>query len=212
MGDKLRIWTCVENWPDCASGQYNPACCRFPKSCSCTSYRDEIDPALLEDPAPEHHVGTLDLSGEGNAPRVASPISDDLADLVLAVNERGVPCPPNCDYQTHRRAEVRAELEAAYPAIRRQVAEEIAAKLDERYRANLALSGGDRGIPREGRIGVATGYQRAAEIAREIGGRGADATAPGRTGATSGRTGVSAAPSDPPAGKAGRSESGGFEG
>lgn len=26
---------CVEAWPDCAPGEYNPACCRFPKSCSC---------------------------------------------------------------------------------------------------------------------------------------------------------------------------------
>ena len=25
---------CVKNWPDCYSGGYNPACCRFPKSCS----------------------------------------------------------------------------------------------------------------------------------------------------------------------------------
>jgi hypothetical protein len=26
---------CVERWPECHSGDYNPACCRFPKSCSC---------------------------------------------------------------------------------------------------------------------------------------------------------------------------------
>jgi len=26
--------SCVENWPGCTSGEYNPACCRFPKSCS----------------------------------------------------------------------------------------------------------------------------------------------------------------------------------
>ena len=25
---------CVKAWPDCASGAYDPACCRFPKSCS----------------------------------------------------------------------------------------------------------------------------------------------------------------------------------
>ncbi len=31
---------CVERWPDCAVGEYNPACCRFPKSCSCWP-RDE---------------------------------------------------------------------------------------------------------------------------------------------------------------------------
>ena len=25
---------CVENWSGCESGEYNPRCCRFPKSCS----------------------------------------------------------------------------------------------------------------------------------------------------------------------------------
>ncbi|WP_332619200.1 hypothetical protein [Aurantimicrobium sp.] len=28
---------CVKEWPDCYSGGYDPACCRFPKSCSCES-------------------------------------------------------------------------------------------------------------------------------------------------------------------------------
>jgi len=26
---------CVERWPECVSGEYDPRCCRFPKSCSC---------------------------------------------------------------------------------------------------------------------------------------------------------------------------------
>ena len=26
---------CVKRWPDCEVGEYNPACCRWPKSCSC---------------------------------------------------------------------------------------------------------------------------------------------------------------------------------
>jgi hypothetical protein len=26
---------CVELWPECHNGGYNPSCCRFPKSCSC---------------------------------------------------------------------------------------------------------------------------------------------------------------------------------
>lgn len=25
---------CVKAWPECASSEYDPACCRFPKSCS----------------------------------------------------------------------------------------------------------------------------------------------------------------------------------
>ena len=28
---------CVKRWPECESGAYDPRCCRFPKSCSCTS-------------------------------------------------------------------------------------------------------------------------------------------------------------------------------
>jgi hypothetical protein len=26
---------CIEQWPDCRNGDYDPRCCRFPKSCSC---------------------------------------------------------------------------------------------------------------------------------------------------------------------------------
>ena len=28
---------CIEQWPECLHGTYNPHCCRFPKSCSCES-------------------------------------------------------------------------------------------------------------------------------------------------------------------------------
>lgn len=44
-----RIKACVESWPDCAEGEYNPLCCRFPKSCSCTIYNDDVNPDLLEE-------------------------------------------------------------------------------------------------------------------------------------------------------------------
>jgi hypothetical protein len=48
--DKLnvvrRLKSCVDNWPECHSGGYDPRCCRFPKSCSAsifdpTGYKDE---------------------------------------------------------------------------------------------------------------------------------------------------------------------------
>ena len=29
-----RLPECVERWPGCASGEHDPRCCRFPKSCS----------------------------------------------------------------------------------------------------------------------------------------------------------------------------------
>jgi hypothetical protein len=34
---------CVEAWPGCTQGDYDPRCCRFPKSCSC-----EIAPTPLQ--------------------------------------------------------------------------------------------------------------------------------------------------------------------
>lgn len=33
-----RLRECVELWPDCTPDGYDPRCCRFPKSCSCTAY------------------------------------------------------------------------------------------------------------------------------------------------------------------------------
>ena len=40
----MRNPECLKQWPDCVDGEYNPLCCRFPKSCSC-DIRDpnEID-------------------------------------------------------------------------------------------------------------------------------------------------------------------------
>lgn len=45
-----RLKACVESWPECETGEYNPACCRFPKSCSCDIYdpryvtEDDLEP------------------------------------------------------------------------------------------------------------------------------------------------------------------------
>jgi hypothetical protein len=35
-----RLAACVVSWPECQDGEYNPACCRFPKACSCQTYND----------------------------------------------------------------------------------------------------------------------------------------------------------------------------
>ena len=45
---KPRLKSCVEAWSGCATGEYNPKCCRWPKSCSCTIYGNNIDPKYLE--------------------------------------------------------------------------------------------------------------------------------------------------------------------
>ena len=45
-----RLRACVDAWPDCHTGGYNPSCCRWPKSCSATVYDPEqVDDADLED-------------------------------------------------------------------------------------------------------------------------------------------------------------------
>lgn len=36
-----RLRACIEAWPDCHTGGYDPVCCRFPKSCSATVYDPE---------------------------------------------------------------------------------------------------------------------------------------------------------------------------
>jgi hypothetical protein len=55
-----RLRGCVERWPDCEEGTYNPSCCRFPKSCSCTVYNpanvtdDDLEP---KSPSPSQGGG-----------------------------------------------------------------------------------------------------------------------------------------------------------
>jgi hypothetical protein len=52
-----RLRECVERWPECESGAYDPRCCRFPKSCSCTSYPSTWTETDLE-PRPESSAAT----------------------------------------------------------------------------------------------------------------------------------------------------------
>lgn len=142
---------------------------------------EQIDAHLgLSAPRPEQHTGTLNLTGHGKPQDSAADPMAEIADWarVVAHRIRTDLKTADCDSPTWLALmennakdldKLAAKFEAAAPAIRKQVAEQIAAKLDERHRANLALTGGDDGVPREGRVGLATGYQRAAEMAREIG-------------------------------------------
>lgn len=74
-------------------------------------------------------------------------------------------------FRVRREAGLRARHETRERrAIRREVAEEIAQTLEARYADSRRLALGDSDvIPRDARIGIATGYQCAARIAREIG-------------------------------------------
>ena len=38
---RRRLRACVEAWPECQTSEYNPSCCRFPKSCSATVYDED---------------------------------------------------------------------------------------------------------------------------------------------------------------------------
>jgi hypothetical protein len=58
---KRRLRSCVEQWPECETGDYDPACCRFPKSCSATVYDDDrVTDADLE-PVTDRENGSAEL-------------------------------------------------------------------------------------------------------------------------------------------------------
>lgn len=49
-GRKRRLRACVEAWPEAETFGYDPACCRFPKSCSATVYDEQyVTSAELEE-------------------------------------------------------------------------------------------------------------------------------------------------------------------
>lgn len=52
LGDGVRRDSrCVEEWPECESGEYDPRCCRFPKSCSATSVPNRVYRTGILEPA-----------------------------------------------------------------------------------------------------------------------------------------------------------------
>lgn len=140
---------------------------------------------MTTQPAGEQHTGNLNLTGQGNPDTPASPISDAIAQTAynahLEVTLRSWHV-----WYGHRLDPMRAALEAAYPAIRQHVAEQIAAALDrtadslkrsaddDRQRSidagGRATYDGDRlmrlAINRNNRAG---GFRDAAYLTREIG-------------------------------------------
>src|SRR6185369_9913826 len=56
---KRRLKSCVEEWPECAEGEYNPKCCRFPKSCSCTVYDEQYVSEVDLEPQQESTLATF---------------------------------------------------------------------------------------------------------------------------------------------------------
>lgn len=52
---------CVKRWPDCAPSEYNPSCCRFPKSCSPLDTDGAQEPLVC--PECDHHINVHDVDG-----------------------------------------------------------------------------------------------------------------------------------------------------
>ena len=57
---RRRLRACVEQWPECETGDYDPACCRFPKSCSATVYDDHRVTDDDLEPVPDREDGSHD--------------------------------------------------------------------------------------------------------------------------------------------------------
>lgn len=144
---------------------------------------------MTTQPAPERHVGTLDLSGEGNAP--ASEVSDETVQLgALGIG-----------HVLDWTRTARDCLEAAYPAIREQVAEEIAVALEavpaEVYPDDIFPVDGTSVDCQSARV-MRFAYPAAARMARDIGGLVANNSAPGQAVGADLTAGANADPSDPP--------------
>lgn len=141
---------------------------------------------MTTQPAGEHHTGTLNLAGQGNPPQV--PARDVVAALLWV--EIWDDNTPYSAASPAARSECEAAadriLEAAYPAIRQQVAEQIAGKgneIAEEYQAtaithrDLSIEHG-RTLKGTSHMTTAHAYRNKAEgawavahAAREIGGQ-----------------------------------------
>lgn len=54
-----RLKSCVAKWEDCASGEFNSGCCRFPKSCSPHGYIEAVRAGNLTEDDLEPRPGLL---------------------------------------------------------------------------------------------------------------------------------------------------------
>lgn len=75
---------CVERWPECDEGLYDPRCCRFPKSCSCTI---RVDREPQPSDGPDYHADHA--SWEQRQREQAGPAR--VADVPVAASEPNHP-------------------------------------------------------------------------------------------------------------------------
>lgn len=67
--ERRRLRECVDRWPGAETGEYDPRCCRFPKSCSADVYSDEhVTDADLE-PTRGGIIGSMTTTPPGWYPQ-----------------------------------------------------------------------------------------------------------------------------------------------
>lgn len=76
--DTRRLKSCVDRWSEAASGEYNPACCRFPKSCSPHGYIEAVRAGNLTE---------SDLESAKVEVKETSPVMGDRRTRVTYVRE-----------------------------------------------------------------------------------------------------------------------------
>lgn len=74
-----RLKSCIEEWPECYSGGYDPRCCRFPKSCSCMDSPLLVSEDNLE-PIPAAEEPPARLPDASNPEEAIPWIRDNLRD------------------------------------------------------------------------------------------------------------------------------------
>lgn len=122
---------CRERWPECRQGGYDPACCRFPKSCSC-----DASPQPVTAP-PAAQQGDSGHGDGGEAVQAAMAVLCDMgADSggwhSWRCFDRLYPEPCDCTKQA-----TRAAIAAAEPHIRAKTLAPIRAALADHPRCDI---------------------------------------------------------------------------
>lgn len=152
-----RLRACVEAWPEAYEGGYNPDCCRFPKSCSCTVYLDEeVTEADLEpkpEPAPLAEPWASMPAAESTSAalrRVEAELGSALSSLGLEQKRFGALAEAHhqLGQQLKQMSEFRAEAIEAVVEMRRQrdlARAELASAQQELARLRDLLQAGRNG-------------------------------------------------------------------
>jgi len=89
MAEVERDPACVERWPGAASGEFDPRCCRFPKSCSADL--PEVDPEVerLARVCADADAGSPQPHPIDNDRRIVAAVLGDLRERYILVPRDG---------------------------------------------------------------------------------------------------------------------------